>query len=697
MRGGPTYKYTEIEPVNNQEGGQPGGNIRVGFIYNPDRVSLKGGKATGGSQEAVGYEDGDLTLNPGRIDPTNAAFDGSRVPLAAEFTFQGEDVVVVLNHFNSKGGDDALYGLRQPAERGSEEQRHKIANVVNGFVDDIMTKDPDANVVVMGDLNDFQFSETLNILEGNVLTNKVNSLSDNEQYTYVFQGNSQALDHILVNNELAANTELDIVHMNAEFSVSEGQASDHDPLLAQIDFGIEPISDAEAVSQVIESLSPGFASGDYETSVRSNLTLPTSGTDGTTITWETSDASVLTTEGNVTRPDASSEDALVTLTATVKKNEEEQTETFDLTVKSEVGVISAADARVLEDNSEVKVSGTIVGINDKNYYIQDQSGGIVVRDTAGKLNAEVGDVIEAYGTKAVFNGNAQVEAAASTDIIITEEDTELPTPELITADKLEANIGKVVTIEDIKVTTEASYGEFNAQDGAHTNLIIDNEFIEGSVTANTNYESITGVIVKTYNQVKLAPRTEADVVLGDNPVEEPAEPMDVPELLISQYTKTDSGTSPKGIELWNPGTEAIDFSVTPLTVLQGTNGGTLSEKVTIDTGTLQPGGIMVIGTSNMGTYLEDQNIDVPYVDESFTFNGDDALQIQLSGQVVDTFGDVGTDPGDEWSGNGVSSKDQNISIKSDINTGDKDGWTDPSERFTKVDVGSVLTGFGIKE
>ena len=54
-------------------------------------------------------------------------------------------------------------------------------------------------------------------------------------------------------------------------------------------------------------------------------------------------------------------------------------------------------------------------------------------------------------------------------------------------------------------------------------------------------------------------------------------------------------------------------------------------------------------------------------------------------------------PRDEWSDNGVSSMNQNISIKSDIDTGDQDGWTDPSERFDKVDIGSVLTGFGIKE
>jgi predicted extracellular nuclease len=33
--GGPGYSYREIDPVNDQDGGQPGGNIRVVFLYNP--------------------------------------------------------------------------------------------------------------------------------------------------------------------------------------------------------------------------------------------------------------------------------------------------------------------------------------------------------------------------------------------------------------------------------------------------------------------------------------------------------------------------------------------------------------------------------------------------------------------------------------------------------------------------------------
>ena len=38
--GGPTYTYVEIPPEDGQDGGQPGGNIRVGYLYNDDRVDL---------------------------------------------------------------------------------------------------------------------------------------------------------------------------------------------------------------------------------------------------------------------------------------------------------------------------------------------------------------------------------------------------------------------------------------------------------------------------------------------------------------------------------------------------------------------------------------------------------------------------------------------------------------------------------
>ena len=229
--GGPTYTFRQIDPVNNADGGEPGGNIRVGFLFRTDRglafVDRPGGDAT----TAVTVQPGpQLSASPGRIDPTNTAFDDSRKPLAGEFTYNGNTLFVVANHFNSKGGDQPLYGVNQPPARSSEVQRHQQAAIVNNFVDQVLAADADANVVVMGDINDFEFSTTMDILEGGVMTALMKTLPQEERYSYVFAGNSQSLDHIVVSNNLLPSVaRFDAVHVNAEFA---DQASDHDPLVA---------------------------------------------------------------------------------------------------------------------------------------------------------------------------------------------------------------------------------------------------------------------------------------------------------------------------------------------------------------------------------------------------------------------------------------------------------------------------------
>ncbi|MBA4535216.1 chitobiase/beta-hexosaminidase C-terminal domain-containing protein [Brevibacillus halotolerans] len=230
--GGHEYIYTDIEPEDKEDGGEPGGNIRVGFLYNPDRVSLmKGTKGT--ATQAVGFENNKLTLNPGRIDPTNPAFHSSRKPLAAQFKFNGKDVIVVANHFNSKVGDNPLFGKVQPPVFYSEKQRIKMANVVNSFVKDIQSKKKDANIVLLGDFNDFEFSNPLLTIQGKELTNMIEKVPAEERYTYNYQGNAQVLDHILVSNNMASNTQVDILHINSGFMENHGRASDHDPVLIQ--------------------------------------------------------------------------------------------------------------------------------------------------------------------------------------------------------------------------------------------------------------------------------------------------------------------------------------------------------------------------------------------------------------------------------------------------------------------------------
>jgi predicted extracellular nuclease len=230
--GGPSYQFRSINPVNDQDGGEPGGNIRVGYLFNPARVTFVD-RAGGGPTVATTVLDGAdgprLSVSPGRIDPTNGAFANSRKPLAGEFLFNGRRLFVIANHFNSKGGDDPLFGRFQPPVRSSEIQRHQQAAIVNGFVRNLLAANSNAGVVVLGDLNDFEFSDTISVLkEGGVLSDLLETLPVGERYSYVFDGNSQVLDQTLVSPALAnfASPELDVVHVNAEFA---SQTSDHDP------------------------------------------------------------------------------------------------------------------------------------------------------------------------------------------------------------------------------------------------------------------------------------------------------------------------------------------------------------------------------------------------------------------------------------------------------------------------------------
>lgn len=174
--------------------------------------------------------------SPGRLLDTDLsdgdAFANSRKPLVGKFLFNGNQVVVIGNHFNSKSGDQPLFGNTQPPTLSSEAQRMQQAQIVNNFVDSLLAVNPNANIVVAGDLNDFQFSNPLETLEGGVLNNLIETLPLNEQYTYNFEGNAQALDHILVSDNLLDNAaaQVDVVHINSEFA---DQVSDHDPLVSR--------------------------------------------------------------------------------------------------------------------------------------------------------------------------------------------------------------------------------------------------------------------------------------------------------------------------------------------------------------------------------------------------------------------------------------------------------------------------------
>ena len=345
--GGPTYQYIDVAPEDKQDGGAPGGNIRVGFLYNPDRVTLSPG-TPGKATEAVEFKEGKLTLNPGRIDPTNTAFASSRKPLAAQFEFKGQSVIVVANHFNSKGGDQPLFGKNQPPVLSSEVQRLQIAAIVNDFVKDVKAQDPNANVILTGDFNDFEFSAPLATLKGTELTNMIDKVPFEQRYSYTYQGNSQVLDHILVSNNLAASTAVDIVHINSSFMEQHGRASDHDPVLIQTSLQEEAVSPQKAYNLV------GFKTNKLVVTTANSLI--------------NLDGSSAITEGIVLKTSATLKgEGLKNTVVTINPTEKEAVIDFSGAVVKEVIIENAVNVKEIKGTENVQKWTYAEGIDPTKY------------------------------------------------------------------------------------------------------------------------------------------------------------------------------------------------------------------------------------------------------------------------------------------------------------------------------------------
>jgi endonuclease/exonuclease/phosphatase family metal-dependent hydrolase len=233
---GPSYAFFDVAPVDGTSGGVPGGNIRNAYLYNPARVEL------------VDYE----SLTPEALaayDVSNPdAFSGTRNPLLATFKFEGKEFKVINNHLSSRFGSTPIFGGPQPFVQAGEAEREAQVTALNEVVGEIISKTKNRNpnvskaprIVVLGDLNTFQFTDDLSeMLPGTgcdqVLWNMVNSLTDDEVYSYNFEGNSQVLDHIFVSNLLRPIAQYDIAHVNVDYPrVDDSVASDHEPSLVRL-------------------------------------------------------------------------------------------------------------------------------------------------------------------------------------------------------------------------------------------------------------------------------------------------------------------------------------------------------------------------------------------------------------------------------------------------------------------------------
>lgn len=198
--------------------------------------------------DGLGPDGNGDVLNPSNALTCDSDGDGnldgnrlfSRPPLNILLRIQSEtqealNLRLIVNHWKSKTEDT-------PEVEYTQTRRVEQAEFVAALVRDILTTQPDAYLLVLGDLNDYPDSQAAEILADSGLYNLIARLPQEEQYTYIHQGVSQVLDHILVSASLNNHFILvHAIHMNADYpDIYAEQAdnlhrsSDHDPLVMQL-------------------------------------------------------------------------------------------------------------------------------------------------------------------------------------------------------------------------------------------------------------------------------------------------------------------------------------------------------------------------------------------------------------------------------------------------------------------------------
>ncbi len=233
--------------------------IDVGLLYRTDRATVLGYEARQGCTTLVDGLGPDGNGNP--QNPVNeitcdsdgdGVLDGNRLfsrpPLVVHLKVRSgyrhwghgreQELWLIVNHFKSKSEDtpDVQYTLPRRIEQ---------ARFVAGLVEEILDADPQADVIVLGDLNDYPDSEPLAVLASAGLSDLLLEVDRPERYTYIHQGVSGVLDHVLISRDLKWEFQSAApVHINADYpSACEDLAdtarrsSDHDPVVVRFRMG----------------------------------------------------------------------------------------------------------------------------------------------------------------------------------------------------------------------------------------------------------------------------------------------------------------------------------------------------------------------------------------------------------------------------------------------------------------------------
>jgi len=237
-----------------REGNDIGG-IDSGFLVKTSRVTVI---------DVTQYGKDTIVTNP---DGSTALLN-DRPPLVLRATIQPAigpafPVTVIVIHGRSLSGINGADGARIRAKR--QAQAEELANLIQGF----QRASPSPYLIALGDYNAFQFSDGYVDVIGTVkgaptpadsvtlaspdlvtpdLTDLIESVPADQRYSFMFDGNAQEIDHVLVTqNVLPRFVELQYGRNNADFAESfrddptrPERISDHDPIVAYFTFPDQP-------------------------------------------------------------------------------------------------------------------------------------------------------------------------------------------------------------------------------------------------------------------------------------------------------------------------------------------------------------------------------------------------------------------------------------------------------------------------
>jgi DNA/RNA endonuclease YhcR with UshA esterase domain len=157
----------------------------------------------------------------------------SRPPLLIQIDIeidQGSTTLYVINnHFTSLAG----------GELATEPRRNAQSEWNVTILEEVLNRELDALLAVIGDLNSFYDSLPIDTLREAGLYHVYEFNPNEKHYTYVFQGLSQSLDHILVTQPLMdLLVRVNVLHVNADYAPPDPddpsplRKSDHDPVIA---------------------------------------------------------------------------------------------------------------------------------------------------------------------------------------------------------------------------------------------------------------------------------------------------------------------------------------------------------------------------------------------------------------------------------------------------------------------------------